>query len=335
MYWLITNRNVKANDFGDKRSPLTFWSNPTSGPVDQFASWKQMQDLAEFRDAIVKVAQTFPDPVQTPPEEQKHVTFFVHGYNETWDAACRLYDKVVGQLFSGANSLGECILFTWPSEGLTLGYLPDREEARKSGDAFANVLSELYDWLTANQRAAASNPAKICRAQTSVICHSMGNYLLENAMNVAWTRKNQPLLVSLINQLLMVAADVDNDIFRAGDTVKHGDGEGIANLTYRVTALYSGRDSVLGISAGLKHFGKRRLGRSGLDQTCPVPDNVWDVDCSSLIPPATGGMQVHGAYFDTQQCYQLMRALLQGVDRSVLISRGFVPAALAKSQTTV
>jgi hypothetical protein len=31
--------------------------------------------------------------------------------------------------------------------------------------------------------------------------------------------------------------------------------------------------------------GKRRLGRSGLDRTFPVPDNVWNSDCSSLIAP--------------------------------------------------
>ena len=57
-----------------------------------------------------------------------------------------------------------------------------------------------------------------------------------------------------------LAADVDNDLFRAGESYGANDGEGIANLTYRVTALYTGRDAVLGTSAGLKHFGKRRLG---------------------------------------------------------------------------
>ena len=36
------------------------------------------------------------------------------------------------------------------------------------------------------------------------------------------------------------------------------DGDAIANLTYRVTALYTGLDTVLGMSAGLKHFGKRQ-----------------------------------------------------------------------------
>jgi hypothetical protein len=75
----------------------------------------------------------------------------------------------------------------------------------------------------------------------------------------------------------------------------NNDGNAIANLTYRITALYIGRDSVLGASAGLKHFGIRRLGRSGLSNRLPLAeassptDNVWDIDCSSFFPPEVGG----------------------------------------------
>ena len=71
-------------------------------------------------------------------------------------------------------------------------------------------------------------------------------------------------------------------------------GSGCAGHT---AALYTGRDNVLGASAGLKHFGKRRLGRSGLDRTYPVPDNVWDIDCSSILNPAVGGIDIHSEYF--------------------------------------
>src|ERR1035437_1206981 len=39
------------------------------------------------------------------------------------------------------------------------------------------------------------------------------------------------------------------------------------------------------VGASIKHFGKRRLGRSGLDKTVPCPDNVWDIDCTSLFSP--------------------------------------------------
>ena len=80
----------------------------------------------------------------------------------------------------------------------------------------------------------------------------------------------------------MVAADVDNDLFNGDKAIDKSDGDAIANLTYRVTALYTGRDSLLGLSAGLKHSGKRRLKRSGLDRSTRHPDNVWDVDCSTL-----------------------------------------------------
>ena len=67
---------------------------------------------------------------------------------------------------------------------------------------------------TSNKRRP-TDPANACKAKISVIAHSMGNYLVQKAMAAAWTRKNQPLLVSLINQLVMVAADVDNDLFDA------------------------------------------------------------------------------------------------------------------------
>lgn len=242
----------------------------------------------------------------------------MHGYNNSWVDAARRYEKLCSQLFSGSESLGICVSFDWPSLGSVLGYLPDRAHAQECARDLADVLSTLYDWLLDKQAAAALNPDKACRAKVSMIAHSMGNYLLQKAMAAAWTRKNQPLLLSLLNQLLMVAADVDNDLFEAGAS-DGSDGNAIANLTYRVTALTSGRDEVLGMSAGLKHFGTRRLGRSGLAVRPPThTDNVWDVDCSSFFPPATAGKDIHSAYFETAGTLALMRQILRGVDRGVL-----------------
>jgi esterase/lipase superfamily enzyme len=331
MYWMITNRKVGTDGFGDDFSDLTFWQND-AGPVDDFTKWQKLTP-AKFRQGLVALTDAFPDPTATSSEDQQHLNIFVHGFDNNWQGAALRYKSIVDQLFSGPKSLGVSILFTWPSKGSLAGYLPDRAEARQSADDFADVLSSLYDWMAMKQVAAAKDSNDACKAKTSVIAHSMGNYVVENAMNAAWTRKNRPLLMSLISQFVMVAADVDNDLFRSGDSVTHGDGEGIANLTYRVTALYTGRDSVLGISAGLKHFGKRRLGRSGLDRTCPIPDNVWDVDCSNLIDPKIGGTEVHGAYFQQDPCYTLMRAVLKGIDRSVLMSDGTIPSAFPKAQT--
>ncbi len=109
----------------------------------------------------------------------------------------------------------------------------------------------------------------------------------------------------------------------------NNDGNAVANLTYRITALYSGRDSVLGASAGLKHFGMRRLGRSGLPNRPPLADpssptdNVWDVDCSSFFPAEVDGAGIHGAYFVHDGTINLMRHVLRGLDRGVLDALGY------------
>jgi esterase/lipase superfamily enzyme len=338
MRWLITNRNQdKKNDgFGTDFSSLTYWTFDPAKPgagITHLSAWTKCTAI-EFRNALVAVANKFPDPLTTLPENQKHLTLFIHGYDNNWIEGANRYDTIAKQLFDGPTSLGELISFDWPSKGSLLGYLPDRSEARQTGDDLTNVLSMLYDWMSAKQAAAARDPSDACRARTSIIAHSMGNYALEYAMNELWTRKNRPLLVSLLQEVLMVAADVDNDLFGSGEEVTHGDGEGLANLSYRITALYTGRDNVLGASAGLKHFGKRRLGRSGLDPNYPVPDNVWDVDCTNLIDPKVNGIAVHGEYFNPAEVkiYNLMRALLQGTDRSILIKDGLVPSSIPKAQ---
>ena len=346
MRWLITNRNVLnpkkdpngkllgGDGFGTDLDDLTYWTLRAPGlPTGDLSSWDS-RTLDEFKQLLIKTADAFPSPFGLAPEHQKHVCLFIHGYNTTWTGAMQTYDNVATTLFDGPDSLGELISFDWPSKGALLGYLPDRATARKTGDDLTDVLSELYDWLLIKEQQTAQNTANACRAKTSVIAHSMGNYALEYAMEQVWTRKNRPLLVSLMAEVLMVAADVDNDLFRAGDTVTHGDGEGLDNLSYRITALYTGRDNVLGASAGLKHFGKRRLGRSGLDRTCPIPDNVWDIDCSKILDPNVDGIHIHSEYFNPAErgCYQLMRHILQGVDRSVLIDTDLVPQSLARVQ---
>lgn len=315
-YWMISDRNTDGKRLGPHRGPLTWWICD-QGPIDRLSSWREVK-AERFSKLLADTADKFPLKPNDENEAQKHVTIFVHGFNNDWEDAARRYADISGRIFDGEQGLGVCVLFTWPSDGMKAAYLPDRADARESSADLVEVLSLLYDWLLKKQSLPPNDP-KSCRAKTSIIAHSMGNYLLQHAMQRIWTRKNKPLLVSLINQLLMVAADVDNDLFASGEEVDGSDGDAIANLTYRVTALYSGRDTVLGLSAGLKHFGKRRLGRSGLAPRDSLPDNVWDVDCSSLF--SRDQSDIHSAYFEAPKTIGLMREVLQGVDRGILASR--------------
>jgi esterase/lipase superfamily enzyme len=315
-FWMITNRRRDGENLNSERGPVTYWVADGGDPT-VLTTWTKTGATA-FKTLLAQAADELGGSVKPDQQEdQPHVTLLVHGYNNTWADAAARYRSLCNGLFSGDTSLGLCILFTWPSFGSPVDYLPDRSEARDSAGDLADVLSELYDWLIKKQADGFRDSTKACRAKTSLIAHSMGNYVLQKAMQLAWSRKNQPLLVSLLNQLLMVAADVDNDLFKSGEVVERADGDAIGNFTYRVTALFTGRDPVLGLSAGLKHFGKRRLGRSGLDKTVPCPDNVWAWDCSDMFRRDQDN--IHSAYFEEPKTIELMRQILRGVDRTVLV----------------
>ena len=329
-YWLISDRNNGGTGQGLNitRAGLTYWVSD-GGDLTQIGNWNSVS-AAQFQTLLAGVADQC--PANVPNEEQAHVTLLVHGFNVNFESATKFYQKVSDSLFTGPNSLqGLCVLYDWPSLGSVAGYLPDRATARACAPDLTNILSTLYDWLLKKQNAAMKNPDDACKAKVSMIAHSMGSYVLQKAMAAAWTRNNQPLLASLLNQLVMVAADVDNDLFDAG-APDNNDGQAIANLTYRITALYSGRDSVLGLSAGLKHFGTRRLGRSGLAHDPPLvtqppaTDNVWQVDCSSFFPATVTGEEIHGAYFGSEHApggtVELIRQILRGIDRGVLKTKG-------------
>src|ERR1043166_7156927 len=320
-YWLVSDRNNGGTGQGlnTTRAGLTYWISD-GGDLTQIGNWNSVS-AAQFQTLLAGAADQF--PANVPNEEQAHVTLLVHGFNVNFESATKFYQKVSDSRFTGPNSLqGLCVLYDWPSLGSVAGYWPDRATARACAADLTNILSTLYDWLLKKQTATITNPANACKAKVSMIAHSMGNYVLQKAMAAAWTRNNQPLLASLLNQLVMVAADVDNDLFDAG-APDNNDGQAIANLTYRISALYSGRDSVLGMSAGMKHFGKRRLGRSGLDRTTLEPDNVCDLDCSPLF--AKNEKNIHSAYFWTPRTQQVLTAVLRGYDRQIIADKYGLP----------
>lgn len=313
-YFMVTNRQVLKDDLTQKRvDKLSFFTSKGGADLKKFASWQQI-DGDEFVAALRAEAAKFPLLPDSRNSEQKHVSLFVHGYNNDWQGSAARYMQIKKDLYD-ANDLGVLVLFSWPSDGSSAAYLPDREDARQSGPQTAELFVRLHDIVAAEQRLAAisNDPDKMCRAKISVIAHSMGNYVVQKGLAVAAKRLNSPQLITLVHQLAMVAADVDNDLFQ-NDRPQEDDGSLMSNLCYRIGALYTGLDEVLGASAGLKHFGKRRLGRSGLADRNNVWDNVFDHDVSDLIIKKN----IHSAVFDSPKSLALLEKVLRGVDRAHL-----------------
>ena len=169
-YWMISDRNTGRDGLGRNRADLSYWC-AEKGPLDRLSSWTR-KDERVFRNELLGAAGAFPlilDPAQN--ERQRHVTFFIHGYNNDWADAARRYGSLCDRMFSPRQGLGLCVLFSWPSDGMKLAYLPDREDARACAPDVAYVFAAIYDWLLGKQVEAAADPEKSCRAKLSVIAH--------------------------------------------------------------------------------------------------------------------------------------------------------------------
>lgn len=314
--YMLNLRDETETGYGYLKAPMRYCiSDKPAAKLATKDAWETVSS-AQFVRSLLDETAAFPMLDEADNEEQRHLSLFVHGYNNTWEDSAKRYASIQSNLYNGKKGLGVLVLYAWPSDGNVAGYLPDREDARDCAPDLADVLVMLSNEIQKVQRALAmaSTPAdkRYCRAKVSVIAHSMGAFVMQKALAIASRKLNNPQLITLIHQLALVAADVDNDLFQQSQAPT-SDGILMTNLCYRIGALYSGLDQVLGASAGLKHFGTRRLGRSGLADRNTVIDNVFDLDVTALIETTPGS--THSAVFNSPDAMALLRRILVGEDR--------------------
>ena len=167
------------------------------------------------------------DTATADPGKPKHVVFFVHGFNNT------LQDVVVRCHGLAKTFDVEVVAFSWPSNGGGIrgvaSYLDDKRDAQASVVAFDRAMDKarvLLQQLRASAIAAiaqdsskkfpdngerfrellTAKAAEHCPVRTTLMLHSMGNYLLERTLKSSALRGNLPLF----DNIAMCAADVNN-----------------------------------------------------------------------------------------------------------------------------
>lgn len=165
--------------------------------------------------------------VQCARKRKRHVLFFVHGFNND-----------VESVITRAQALErrypvEVIAFTWPANGGgargALSYKSDKRDARASAGALERTISKMQYYLqalTETERnkcwAAASKkyPAdmelrdawyarlleKECPYTVNMMAHSMGNYVLKQALKSSLSEAPR----ILFDNIVLVAADTNN-----------------------------------------------------------------------------------------------------------------------------
>jgi esterase/lipase superfamily enzyme len=322
MRYMITNRKRRKDGFANDNEP--------GGRIHYLLSQKDKPSGRDFKEAS---PDAFADAVtRALLAEQKVLTrryglerdlpgtpkvrpvlcLYVHGYNNDFDEAVQEYvelDQEIGRTAEDETYRGVQVGFTWPSAGRVTGYPHDRREAVDSILGLYNLLRE-FKRITEQRN---------CIAETAVIAHSMGNYVLEETLSYLADEIGDPPGGGLIDQTLMVAADVDNDILQPG-----GLGEAIANFSYWVTVYFSRHDDTLRKSQRLKHKGKRRLDRNGPEDYGQLRDNVGALDCRNLATDAQANRydtSVHSCYRRVPGILRDMQLTMAGLDREIIPGR--------------
>jgi Alpha/beta hydrolase of unknown function (DUF900) len=256
------------------------------------------------------------------------LTVVIHGLANLFATSIGELAAAGGGLQQYAQYYGLVISFDWPSYNtidsfwppnyapLPYGFPPNATSGTIRGNcngsvaAFGTILTML-DQLREK-----------FGVTVNVICHSEGNYMMMLGMQA------QPAVQrNILNQVLLVAADVNNGALQPSSNTPPDTGQGapIAASSQQVTVYYSSADDVLPWS---KNFlavyhnpsYRDRLGLEGPSSYADLLPQVCAVACSAVIndlaiqqiPQVPPGTSAHSSYFYIPQVLQDWAQTLAG-----------------------
>jgi esterase/lipase superfamily enzyme len=240
---------------------------------------------------------------------------FIHGFDYKFDEALIGLGRLRQRLNIGKFGPANMVVFTWPSDGQMipeLSYASDRRDAKDSGEAGGRALLQLADFidkLTSTQ---------LCRGRIHIVAHSMGNYVLRNAIQ-ALVKQLPATPPTLFEQVLLIAADEDYDALELDYKLAP-----LSHLCKRVTLYYNPGDLALDISRFTKG-NPRRLGSRGPRNSSAIADSVILVDASSIAHAGLSDLSYHHYYLISEEMAPDMAQSLKGVVEDKIAGRTALP----------
>ncbi len=237
-------------------------------PKGRYAVY-EFKKASEGKEAKEKALEDIPT--------DKDTLLLIHGFNNDFENVTDAYLGFEDEIRK-AGFQGNIIGFTWPSFGQWYQYFGDKEQAEYAAPALIKFLQKFLPRLGQNA--------------LQVNTHSMGAYLLFRAL------ASYPGSGVIINETTCFAADVSNDVLEKGEI-----GFRAARKLKQLTSYFNRHDPVLGASAFANADG--RLGLNGADQPDLLPDNGFQVDCSTLI-------EGHSDYRKNDEVMEDLAAVFKG-----------------------
>lgn len=189
----------------------------------------------EFAVTSVDLVEGTPVTAFTEALRGRNTLLFVHGYNQTFEAAS--HDAAM--LSNGIGFKGNTALFSWPSKAGLFDYGYDRESAMLARDPLADSLAGVVQ-----------DPFG---ARLHLVAHSMGTLVTLEALRIFRDRHGDAGL-DRVGAIVLAAPDVDADLFRAA--VGH-----LGPWRDRMTVITATNDRALDLSRRIA--GRERAGALG------------------------------------------------------------------------
>lgn len=232
--------------------------------------------LTEIRETDPE--QLFDDIDRFVEQDNRNIVVYLHGYNIGFEKSCRR-----SALFQRSLGLQDrLLLFSWPADGNVLKYAWDEADLVWSVPYMADFIKQVV------KRAG--------RGKVDVVAHSLGaRGMVQALVRMACLEPGEPLL----NELVLIAPDIDTDIFRQELSL-------IRQSVNRITVYLSENDKALKLSHEV--HGYPRLGEAG--EYLTVIEGVDTIDISDISTWRISGHLYH--LFNPEVIADLTRLLHTG-----------------------
>lgn len=248
--------------------------------------------------------------LQDAMRKSSDVLVYIHGFNVSWNdavASALALQESLNQSDQGKpDQQVLVVLFSWPSDGKALPYVSyksDRVEARASGGAVGRALLKLRDFLLKVRTLDARGRDVACGQELHLLCHSMGNYVLQCALERMHEHTPGNSFPRLFEHVFLCAPDVDDTALEPGQPLG-----AVHELAMHVTVYYNREDVAMYVSDYTKGNAER-LGHNGAARPAQLHNKVHQVDCSPIV---TG--TVEHSYYQDGRVNQDLRMSIASVD---------------------
>jgi esterase/lipase superfamily enzyme len=244
------------------------------------------------------------------------LVLLLHGYACDFPAALSNAAELRTKWGTKARPI-ETAVFAWPADGTIvpwIAYASDRDDARSSAKAVARALLRFLAYLRELDR------KDRCGANIHLVAHSMGTYVLRNAVQAMISDLGARPLPRVFKTIFLMAADEDNDALE--DPRKLGR---LPELGESVQVYFARNDRALTIS-DLTKGNPDRLGTTGPRTLTSLPQKVTLIDCAEVSDTRPITDARHQYYRKRPEVLADIRAVLAGTAPEDVPGREWIAA---------